>query len=193
MEGSKHNEKKHHKKDKKSKKDKKKRRDRESDKLDLDVLSESELKDQIKKLLQEQNKDKTPQQSNPERKRDLKQVEKHAKIEQKQARKNDSSIESSVQGDSDDDIRGTKASNNQSNQKFEFVKDKEGSIIFDLNQKKKIIIKKFKGVKYIDFRETYDKNGELAFTPKGISMTIEMWEKLKDMIPTLDQQLKNFK
>ena len=44
------------------------------------------------------------------------------------------------------------------------TKDKSGSIIMDLNQKKKVIIKKYNGVKLVDFRETYDKDGEIAYT-----------------------------
>ena len=43
-------------------------------------------------------------------------------------------------------------------------KDKEGNSFFDLNSKKKVFIRSFKGQKMVDIRETYEKNGEMIFT-----------------------------
>ena len=47
---------------------------------------------------------------------------------------------------------------------IEAGKDKEGNAMFDLNQKKKVFVRSFKGQKLVDIREVYDKNGEMMYT-----------------------------
>ena len=42
--------------------------------------------------------------------------------------------------------------------------DKEGNAIYDLNFKKRVQVKKFKGMTMVDIRETYEKNGETLYT-----------------------------
>ena len=69
-------------------------------------------------------------------------------------------------------------------------KDKEGNSFFDLNSKKKVFIKSYKGQKMVDIREVYDKNGEMMFTAKGVCLTMDAWKTLKDLIPSIERELK---
>ena len=71
--------------------------------------------------------------------------------------------------------------------------DKEGNPMFDLNSKKKVFIKQFKGHKMVDIREVYDKNGEMAFTQKGVCLTLDAWNTLKDLIPSIERELSKLK
>ena len=65
--------------------------------------------------------------------------------------------------------------------------------MFDLNSKKKVFIKQFKGHKMVDIREVYDKNGEMAFTQKGVCLTLDAWNTLKDLIPSIERELSKLK
>ena len=64
--------------------------------------------------------------------------------------------------------------------------DAEGNAVFDLNQKKKVRISKFKGAILIDFREYWDNNGEMCPTKKGVSLTLDAYYKLKELMPSID-------
>ena len=72
-------------------------------------------------------------------------------------------------------------------------KDKEGNSFFDLNSKKKVFIRSFKGQKMVDIRETYEKNGEMIFTQKGVCLTMDAWKTLKSLIPSIERELKLLK
>ncbi len=71
--------------------------------------------------------------------------------------------------------------------------DKEGNAFFDLNSKKKVFIKSYKGQKMVDIREVYDKNGEMMFTAKGVCLTMDAWKTLKGLIPSIERELKKLK
>ena len=69
----------------------------------------------------------------------------------------------------------------------------ENDIKFILDNKKRISVHKFKGKLYVDFREFYEDNGEMKPGKKGISLTVENWEKLKGFIDDIDESIDNMK
>ena len=71
----------------------------------------------------------------------------------------------------------------------QYILDKEGNPLFDLNSRKKVVVKKYKGMTLVDIRDTFEKNGETIFTQKGVSLTLEVYEKLKEMLPSIDRAI----
>ena len=65
--------------------------------------------------------------------------------------------------------------------------------MFDLSGKKKVFIKSYKGQKMVDIREIYEKNGEMMFTQKGVCLTMDAWSTLKELIPSIERELKKMK
>ena len=45
----------------------------------------------------------------------------------------------------------------------------------------------------VDIREVYDKNGEMMYTSKGVCLTLDAWETLKELMPSIDRELKKLK
>lgn len=71
--------------------------------------------------------------------------------------------------------------------------DEESS--FELSGNRRVTVRKFRSSTLIDIREYYmDKaSGEERPGKKGISLTKEQYEKLKEMIPEIDAAVKNIK
>jgi Transcriptional Coactivator p15 (PC4) len=66
-------------------------------------------------------------------------------------------------------------------------RDKEGNAVFELNSKKKVRVSKFKGQVLIDFREYWQTpTGETMPTKKGVSLTLDAYNQLKALIPSID-------
>lgn len=68
-----------------------------------------------------------------------------------------------------------------------FVKFTFFSIYFELLLL--LLLLEFRGKIYVDVREYYEKDGEMLPGKKGISLTVEQWEKLKALIPKIDDAL----
>jgi hypothetical protein len=63
---------------------------------------------------------------------------------------------------------------------------------FQLSSKRKITVRDFRGKALIDIREFYAKDsGELAPGRKGISLTVEQYEKFKSYIEDIDKAIEN--
>ena len=63
---------------------------------------------------------------------------------------------------------------------------------FQLSSKRKITVRDFRGKALIDIREFYTKDsGELAPGRKGISLTVEQYEKFKSYIVDIDKAIEN--
>ena len=45
----------------------------------------------------------------------------------------------------------------------------------------------------VDIREIYEKNGEMMFTQKGVCLTMDAWNTLKELIPSIERELKKMK
>ncbi|ETK75987.1 hypothetical protein F441_17848 [Phytophthora nicotianae CJ01A1] len=54
----------------------------------------------------------------------------------------------------------------------------QGDVVFELSSKRRITVRKWKGMKFVDIREFYDSNGEAKPGKKGISLSPDQWEKL---------------
>jgi hypothetical protein len=61
-----------------------------------------------------------------------------------------------------------------------------------LNSRKRVSIRKFKGQTLIDIREYFSTDkGETKPTKKGISLTLDLWKKLKEHMGSIDEAIKN--
>ncbi|POM75145.1 Hypothetical protein PHPALM_7790 [Phytophthora palmivora] len=54
----------------------------------------------------------------------------------------------------------------------------QGDVVFELATKRRVTVRKWKAMKFVDIREFYDDNGEVKPGKKGISLSPEQWEKL---------------
>ena len=66
----------------------------------------------------------------------------------------------------------------------------DGSVMFELNPNRKIEVKKYKGVTYIDVREYFNKGPESLPTKKGVAMTKDTWVKLKGIMEEIDDAME---
>ncbi|KAF5370667.1 hypothetical protein D9758_001817 [Tetrapyrgos nigripes] len=62
----------------------------------------------------------------------------------------------------------------------------EGEKYVDLGKKKRTTVRSFKGKTFIDIREFYGDDGNEKPGKKGISLSPEQWEALKDSMSTID-------
>ena len=63
---------------------------------------------------------------------------------------------------------------------------------FQLSKAKKVSVREFRGKTLVDIREYYQKDsGEWAPGRKGISLTRDQWEKLKDLVESIDLAVSN--
>ena len=69
----------------------------------------------------------------------------------------------------------------------------ENEVKFILDDKKRITVHKFKGKIKVDIREFYEDKGEMKPGKKGISLSLENWEKLKGFIDNIDESVDNLK
>lgn len=64
---------------------------------------------------------------------------------------------------------------------------------WQLSSDKLIKIREFRGKLYIDIRQYYNgPNGDLLPTKKGISLTPEVYQKLKTLTKEIDEELGKF-
>jgi len=67
--------------------------------------------------------------------------------------------------------------------------DEEPTWTLDRNRQLKV--REFRGKVLIDIREYYEKDGQLLPGKKGISLSATQWQKLKEIIPEVDEAMKN--
>jgi len=60
-----------------------------------------------------------------------------------------------------------------------------------LDKTRMVKINEFKGRVFVDIREYYEANGELKPGKKGISLSASQYQKLKEILPEVDEALKN--
>ncbi|THV05020.1 transcriptional coactivator p15, partial [Dendrothele bispora CBS 962.96] len=69
------------------------------------------------------------------------------------------------------------------------LKSSDGEKYIDLGKKKRATVRSFKGNMLVDIREFYGDDGNEKPGKKGISLTMEQWETLKDSMSTIDDLL----
>jgi hypothetical protein len=60
-----------------------------------------------------------------------------------------------------------------------------------LDRNRQLKVREFRGKVLIDIREYYEKDGQLLPGKKGISLSATQWQKLKEIIPEVDEAMKN--
>ncbi|XP_020604420.1 activated RNA polymerase II transcriptional coactivator p15-like [Orbicella faveolata] len=65
--------------------------------------------------------------------------------------------------------------------------------VFEIGNKRKVSVREFKGRLLIDIREFYEKDGELMPGKKGISLQLEQWEKLKNLVGDIDEAIEELR
>uniref|UniRef100_A0A1D1YIY8 Activated RNA polymerase II transcriptional coactivator p15 n=1 Tax=Anthurium amnicola TaxID=1678845 RepID=A0A1D1YIY8_9ARAE len=72
--------------------------------------------------------------------------------------------------------------------------NESGETYFKLSSKKRVTIREWKNMVLIDFREFFEtKEGHTQPTKKGISLQLEQWNKLKDLISDIDNEIRKLK
>ncbi|XP_034247131.1 RNA polymerase II transcriptional coactivator [Thrips palmi] len=68
-------------------------------------------------------------------------------------------------------------------------KGEAGDESFPLERNRFVTVSEFRGSVMVGIREFYEKDGELLPGKKGISLTASQYQKLKDLIPQIDEAL----
>ncbi|KAH7434886.1 hypothetical protein KP509_06G039500 [Ceratopteris richardii] len=68
--------------------------------------------------------------------------------------------------------------------------DTDGITICELSAHRKVTVRSFKGKVFVDIREFYNKDGKELPGKKGISLSIDQWEVLRDNIEEIDRAVK---
>jgi len=61
----------------------------------------------------------------------------------------------------------------------------------DKGGKRKVTVSQWRNQTRIDIREFYEKDGEVLPGRKGISLSLDQWELLKELIPKIDNYIEN--
>ncbi|RUS30765.1 transcriptional Coactivator p15-domain-containing protein, partial [Jimgerdemannia flammicorona] len=67
----------------------------------------------------------------------------------------------------------------------------EGEPYFKLSAKRRITLRKWKGVPMIDIREYYGNGNDIKPGKKGISLSLDQYQKLRELIPEIDAAIKD--
>ena len=95
-------------------------------------------------------------------------------------------IDSDAENNNDDNLLGKRKEENQP----EEIKTGSDEIAYELTKKKRVSVSKWKGKILINFREFYEKDGQMLPTKKGICLTEDSWIILKSLIPHVDKAMK---
>ena len=71
--------------------------------------------------------------------------------------------------------------------------NEEGEVCFELNPRKKVQVRNFRGRALIDIREFFSKDGQSLPTKRGIALNEDVWKALKEAIPKIDSAIKQIK
>merc|ERR1712142_860620 len=106
---------------------------------------------------------------------------------EKRSRKDSDSSNTSVE----DDAPKAKASKSTSSSNVK--RNDEGDQYIPIERNKRITVREFKGKVYVDIREYYEKDGKSLPGKKGIALSASQYGILKDVIPDIDEMLKEIR
>lgn len=69
----------------------------------------------------------------------------------------------------------------------------EGEVLIHLCKNKFVSVRKFNGKHLVDIREYYEKDGENLPGKKGVALTLDAWESLKEKIEMIDEAIASNK
>ena len=69
----------------------------------------------------------------------------------------------------------------------------DGADFFPLTAKRRVTVSEFRGKLQVDIREYYEADGEMKPGRKGICLPLDQWEKLKTLIPKIDEEVSSRK
>ena len=132
----------------------------------------------------EEEENEEPQLKKSKDKKEEREEKKEGKKEKKMLNKKRKE-EKNKNDDEDED------ENNKKNDNDIIIGEKE--VKFILDDKKRITVHKFKGKIKVDIREFYDDQGEMKPGKRGISLSLENWQKLKGFIDDIEESIDNLK
>ncbi|WWC70374.1 uncharacterized protein I206_104324 [Kwoniella pini CBS 10737] len=93
--------------------------------------------------------------------------------------------------DSEPKSKKSRPSTSTSNETVEIEENEDGDPFFKLSENRRVTVRTFKGKVLIDMRETYkDKStGQVKPGNKGISLTKEQWDLIKNNIINIDEMI----
>ena len=91
---------------------------------------------------------------------------------------------------SDDERPAKKTKTSKSAPSTEQHKDSEGNTYWEISGKRRVTISEFKGLRMVNIREYYEKDGKDLPGKKGISLTVEQYQALIGVMPQIERQLK---
>ncbi|KAL2758038.1 hypothetical protein ACRALDRAFT_1068482 [Sodiomyces alcalophilus JCM 7366] len=68
--------------------------------------------------------------------------------------------------------------------------DKEGNPYWELSNKRRVGLSKFKDMTMINIREFWEKDGEMLPGKKGISLSLQQYENLLKAVPEINNRLR---
>lgn len=71
-------------------------------------------------------------------------------------------------------------------------KGPNGELMFQLARMRYATVSEFRGKVLVSIREYYEKDGDLRPGKKGISLTMEQWNSLKDHIDDIDEAVRKY-
>ncbi|EME27694.1 Activated RNA polymerase II transcriptional coactivator p15 [Galdieria sulphuraria] len=74
--------------------------------------------------------------------------------------------------------------------KDSWTRDCDGYPFFELSKTRRVTVRKFSGKMLVDIREYYNNGETLAPGRKGISLSIEQYEKLKSYLADIDDAIQ---
>lgn len=89
-----------------------------------------------------------------------------------------------------DDSEGDSESPVKKKSKKKFVPDDSGAIeICELSRNRKVSVRMWQGKVFVDIREFYMKDGKQMPGKKGISLSVDQWEVLRNHIDEVDKEI----
>ena len=107
----------------------------------------------------------------------------------------DSDYEANSQENEDNSKESSETSPIKSKTTTSATSNDAGETTFEISGKRRVTVRKFRSSILIDIREYYEDkaSGEDRPGKKGISLTKEQYEKLKELLPEIDESVKKMK